>query len=156
MIKNPVPWPSGTRCAVTFTWDMDADSILHLSHPNDANTRISTNSMLKYGPLIAVARPLGMPDKLGTKNTFFGPGGLVNVFPKAVKMILEGGHELAHHGYLHEYPNMMTRDQEVYWTKRGVDALATASGKKPVGSRAPWYRFSKHSLEILLEEGFTY
>ncbi len=156
MIKNPVPWPNGARCAVTFTWDMDADSILHLAHPNDASTRISTNSMLKYGPLIAVERIVGMLDELGIKNTFFVPGWCVERYPQAVKMILQGGHELAHHGYLHEYPNMMTRDQEVYWTKRGVDSLATASGKKPVGYRAPWYRFSKHSLEILLDEGFTY
>ena len=39
MIKNPVPWPNRARCAVVFTWDMDVDAILHLAHPNDADTR---------------------------------------------------------------------------------------------------------------------
>ncbi len=35
MIDNPVPWPNGARCAAAFTFDMDADSILHLEHPQD-------------------------------------------------------------------------------------------------------------------------
>lgn len=156
MIKNPVPWPNGKRCAVTFTWDMDADSILHLTHPNDADTRISTNSMLKYGPIIAIERIVTLLEELGVKHSFFIPGWCIERYPEAVKMVLEGGHELAHHGYLHEYPNGMSRDQEEYWTKRAVDVIGNVSGKTPRGYRAPWYRFSKHSLEILVENGFTY
>lgn len=69
-----MPWLNGARCAVTFTWDMDADSILHLAHPNDADTRISTASMLRYGALIAVERILGVLDELGVKHSFFVPG----------------------------------------------------------------------------------
>lgn len=156
MIKNPVPWPNGARCAVTFTWDMDADSILHLAHPNDADTRISTASMLRYGPLIAVERILGVLDELGVKHSFFVPGWCAEQYPEAVKMMIAEGHEVAHHGYLHEYPNEMTRERERYWTKRGLDALASITGKRPVGYRAPWYKFSKYSLEILIEEGFTW
>ena len=30
MISNPVPWPDGARCAVAFTLDMDAESLLYL------------------------------------------------------------------------------------------------------------------------------
>jgi len=26
MIANPIPWPTGARCAGAMTWDMDADS----------------------------------------------------------------------------------------------------------------------------------
>ena len=33
MIKNPVAWPDGARVAVSFTWDLDADSLLHIMHP---------------------------------------------------------------------------------------------------------------------------
>ena len=46
MIKNPVPWPNGARCAVAFTFDMDADSILHLAHHTSADTRVAAMSML--------------------------------------------------------------------------------------------------------------
>ena len=50
MIKNPIPWPNGARCAVAFTFDMDADSILHLDHHSSAHNRVMALSMLRYGP----------------------------------------------------------------------------------------------------------
>ena len=56
MVENPVPWPNGARCAVSFTWDMDADSILHLAHPDDADTRLMSMTDLRYGPEVAVPR----------------------------------------------------------------------------------------------------
>ena len=56
MILNPPPWPDGARCAVAFTFDMDADSILHLNHHDTADTRIATMSALRYGPEVAVPR----------------------------------------------------------------------------------------------------
>ncbi len=156
MIKNPVPWPNGARCAVTFTWDMDSDSILHLAHPNDADTRISTNSMLRYGPMIAVERIINFCEELGVKHTFCVPGWCAERFPEAIRMMVEAGHEVAHHGYLHEGPHEITKDQEAYWTKRGFEAIAEVAGQAPRGYRAPWYKFSKHSLEILIDLGFTY
>jgi peptidoglycan-N-acetylglucosamine deacetylase len=59
MIKNPVPWPNGAKCAVAFTFDMDADSILHLSNPKDSYRRVAAISELQYGPKVgAVVRIL--------------------------------------------------------------------------------------------------
>jgi hypothetical protein len=43
---------------------MDADSILHLAHPWDADTRLSTNSMLRYGPEIGVPRIIELCKRL--------------------------------------------------------------------------------------------
>ena len=54
MIQNPIPWPHGARCAVAFTFDMDADSSLHLAHHTSADTRVAAISMLRYGPEVAV------------------------------------------------------------------------------------------------------
>src|SRR5262245_62468144 len=33
MIRRPVPWPNGAKVAVAITFDMDADSLVHLAHP---------------------------------------------------------------------------------------------------------------------------
>ena len=65
MIKNPVPWPDGAKCAVCITFDMDADSILHLEHPGDAISRVSALSMLRYGPEVAVPRIVETYRRLG-------------------------------------------------------------------------------------------
>ncbi len=32
MIRNPIPWPDGARCAVAFTFDMDGESLMHVGH----------------------------------------------------------------------------------------------------------------------------
>ena len=58
MIRNPVPWPDGARCAACLTLDMDAESILYLAHPREAHSMVSTSSMLRYGPDVAVPRIL--------------------------------------------------------------------------------------------------
>ena len=56
MIRNPVPWPNGARCAACVTFDMDADSLIHIAHPKDGYSRVSAISMLRYGPEVAVPR----------------------------------------------------------------------------------------------------
>lgn len=156
MIENTVKWPNGAKCAVVFTWDMDADSIIHLAHPNDADTRLSTTSMLRYGPQIGVPRIIKLCNELGVKHTFFVPGWCAEQYPDAIELMVKNGHEVALHGYLHEYPNLLTREQEYFWTHKGAEAIKKISGKAPVGYRAPWYRYSKHSTEILIKEGFLW
>ena len=50
-------------------------------------------------------------------------------YPHLVEMILEGGHEIAAHGYLHENPNKLTPEEELYWFDRQVDVIKD-DGKK--------------------------
>src|SRR4029077_5338764 len=99
MIANPVPWPNGARCAVAFTFDMDADSILHLAHHTSADTRLAAMSMLRYGPEIGVPRLVELYKRFGMPQTFFLPAWCMERYPAAVEAILQGGHEIAHHGY---------------------------------------------------------
>ena len=73
MIRRPVPWPNGAKVAVAITFDMDADSLVHVEHPRDSITRVSTISMLKYGPEVAVPRILEGYRRFGLKQTFFVP-----------------------------------------------------------------------------------
>ncbi|MYD99854.1 MAG: ribulose phosphate epimerase, partial [Alphaproteobacteria bacterium] len=40
MIRNPIPWPGGARCAVAITFDMDADSLIHIARPEDGFDRL--------------------------------------------------------------------------------------------------------------------
>ena len=48
MIKNPVPWPNGARCAVAITFDVDSDSTLHLVHGQRADTLVAAQSWMRY------------------------------------------------------------------------------------------------------------
>ena len=60
MIRNPIPWPDGNRCAVAITFDIDADSILHLAYPDAANNKMMPMSMLRYDIDVAVPRLVDM------------------------------------------------------------------------------------------------
>ncbi|MFO0995728.1 MAG: polysaccharide deacetylase [Alphaproteobacteria bacterium] len=156
MISNPVPWPDGARCAVAFTFDMDADSILHLAHHSSAHTRVAALSMLRYGPDVAIPRLLELYRRFGMKQTFFLPAWCMERYPRAVETILKDGHEIAHHGYLHEHPNELPPEEERYWMNRSSEVIVKMTGQKPRGIRAPVYKFSVHTLDFLVEDGFTY
>ncbi|PLP60772.1 hypothetical protein CYK37_00165 [Mesorhizobium loti] len=101
MIENPIPWANGARCAVAFTFEMDAESLLHLNLRETAPTRVALSSMLRHGPEIAVPRILALFARCGLKQTFFVPGWCIETYPDMVEQILRGGHEIGHHGYLH-------------------------------------------------------
>lgn len=156
MIGNPVPWPNGAQCAAAFTFDMDADSLLHLVHPQDSYRRVATTSELQYGPLVGVPRILDMYERYNLKQTFYIPAWCIEQYPDTVDAIVKGGHEVGHHGYLHEHPNERPIEEERYWLQRSIDVIERHTGKRPRGYRAPLYRFSENTLDLLLEEGFTY
>ena len=156
MIKNPVPWPNGARCAAAITFDMDTDSLIHLEHPTDGYRRVSGLSMLKYGPEVAVPRILEAYKQLDIQQTFFVPAWCIENYPAAVKAMVAGGHEVAHHGYLHENPLDKNREEEHYWLRRSIKVIENVTGQRPRGWRAPLYNFSDNSADLLIEEGFLY
>jgi peptidoglycan/xylan/chitin deacetylase (PgdA/CDA1 family) len=156
MIENPIPWPNGARCAVAFTFDMDAESLLHIYLGDTAHNRIALSSMLRYGPEVAVPRIVATLARYGMRQTFFVPGWCLEQYPRAAELIQAGGHELAHHGYLHEKPNQLTLDEERNHLRRAIDSIVKATGQRPRGYRAPSYAFSRHTLDLLVDEGFEY
>ncbi len=156
MIVNPVPWPNGAKCAVAITFDMDADSLVHLEHPKDGYNRVSALSMLRYGPEVAVPRILETYRQFEIKQTFFVPAWCIEQYPGTVEAMVAAGHEVAHHGYIHENPQAGTKDDERYWLKRGIDVIERVTGQRPRGWRAPLYNFSNDSADLLIDEGFTY
>ena len=156
MILNPIPWPNGAKCAACVTFDMDADSLVHIGHPTDGHSRVSAISMLQYGPKVAIPRIVETYRQLDISQTFFIPAWCIERYPEAVETILKGGHEIAHHGFLHEHPRELTDDEEAHWLDRGIEVILRATGKRPRGWRAPLYNFSHRSADLLAERGFAY
>lgn len=109
MILNPVPWPNGAKVACAITFDMDADSLVHLEHPKDSIRRVSTISMLRYGPQVGVPRILEAYRRYGIKQTFFVPAWCIEQYPRAIEAMVKDGHEVGFHGYIHEAPNSLNR-----------------------------------------------
>jgi peptidoglycan/xylan/chitin deacetylase (PgdA/CDA1 family) len=155
MIENPIKWPNGARCAVAITFDIDSDSLLYYAYPGTAATKIGTASWLRYDR-VAVPRILKLYEKYGIKQTFFVPGWTAEHYPDTINQIVDLGHEIGLHGYLHERFDSLSAEMEDYWFMRGLDALTHVTGIRPRGFRAPSYRFSKNTLNYLAREGFVY
>ena len=128
MINSPLPWPGGARCAVSFTFDIDTDSFLHLEYGERVPDMVATTSWLRYDE-IAVPRLLRIYEAFGIRQTFFFPAWCMESYPHLVDQILAGGHEIAHHGYLHENPNQLTREDESEWLDRGIDIIERMTGQ---------------------------
>jgi peptidoglycan/xylan/chitin deacetylase (PgdA/CDA1 family) len=156
VLKNPIAWPDGARCAVAFTWDVDAESLLHFYFPDTAHNRLTLSSVLRYDVEVAVPRILEIFARYGLRQSFFVPGWCIETYPRTVEAILEGGHELAHHGYWHEKSNQLSREEERACLHQGIEAIVKASGRRPRGYRAPSFAFSRHTVDLLLEGGFDY
>lgn len=155
LLENPVPWPDGARCAVSINFDMDSDAFLHPMHPDRAHTYQALISWLRYDE-IAVPRIVRLFAEYGITQTFFVPGWCIERYPHAVEAIVEGGHEIAHHGYLHENPMDQTRESELYWLERAAEVIADFTGRRPVGWRGPWAGFTINSAELLARGGYLY
>lgn len=152
---RPIPWPGGARCAACFSFDVDADSFLHLFHPATAYREYGALSYLRFDE-VAVPRIVEVLDRYGIKQTFFVVAWCIERYPEMCRPIVESGHEIAHHGYLHEAPNGQSRDGELHWLQRGCDVIESFAGKRPTGWRAPHAALSEYSLDLLIEEGFEY
>ncbi|WP_299560989.1 polysaccharide deacetylase [uncultured Mycolicibacterium sp.] len=151
----PVSWPEGKTCAVAFTFDVDAESPLLTTDPSFAD-RMGAMSHQAYGPLVGVPRLLSILDDLGIPGTFFVPGYTAHRHPAAIRAVAEAGHEIAHHGYLHESLVGADEDTEREILTKGIEALQEVAGVRPVGYRAPMWEMNWHTPKLLAEFDFLY
>ena len=152
---GPVSWPGDHTAAAAFTFDVDAESAVLWGSPQTAQ-RMGVMSHQAYGPLVGVPRLLALLERHGVRSTFFVPGYTAHRYPGVVRDIVAAGHEIAHHGYLHEQPSAMDAAQEVEALDRGLAALEEVAGVRPVGYRAPMWDLSWRTPALLAERGFLY
>ncbi|UNU73845.1 polysaccharide deacetylase [Moraxella nasovis] len=105
---------------------------------------------------VATPRLLDLFDKEGLTTSWFIPGHSVETFPKQMQMVADAGHEIGIHGYSHENPIAMTREQEEAVLNKSFDLITKLAGKAPTGYVAPWWEFSNVTNELLLAKGIKY
>jgi peptidoglycan/xylan/chitin deacetylase (PgdA/CDA1 family) len=152
---EPVEWPGGRRAAAIFSFDLDAEAVVLTADPSNA-TRLSVMSHQAYGPLTGVPRLLRLLARQEVTATFFVPGYTAERYPGVVAGIAEAGHEIAHHGYLHEAVRGMTPQQEAAMLDRGLEALDKVLGIRPAGYRAPMWEATYATPRLLADRGFAY
>ncbi len=140
------------RATVCLTFDFDAISLW--IGPMGA-TSPSMISRGEFG-VVGVERILRLLERHGIPATFFVPGHTADTYPDTVREIAAAGHEIGHHGYLHENPVALAKDQERAVLERGLEALGRVAKIRPIGYRSPAWDNSPHTIELLLEHEFRY
>jgi peptidoglycan/xylan/chitin deacetylase (PgdA/CDA1 family) len=140
---------------VCLTFDFDAVSLWVSSFKQVTANPVSRG---EFGANVGVPRILGLLAEKQVKATFFVPAHTAVSFNKETSSILEAGHEIAVHGYCHETPVGLNRDEEATLLDRSLVKLRNALGSdfKPVGYRSPAWDLSANSIGILEERGFLY
>ncbi|CCG03986.1 polysaccharide deacetylase family protein [Blastococcus saxobsidens] len=105
---------------------------------------------------VGVPRLLELFQRNGLTQTFFWPGHSIETFPVQFDACVAAGHEIGVHGYSHENPIAMSREQEQAVLDRCIEIIGTRTGRRPTGYVAPWWEFSGVTNELLLERGITY
>ncbi|MGY1722127.1 polysaccharide deacetylase family protein [Blastococcus sp. SYSU DS0533] len=105
---------------------------------------------------VGVPRLLELFRRRELPTTWFWPGHSIETFPEQFDACVAAGHEIGVHGYSHENPIAMSREQEQAVLDRCIALIEERAGRRPTGYVAPWWEFSGVTNELLLERGITY
>jgi len=155
MIRPPIHWPPGVRSAVCISFDLDAETAWISRDPANLD-RLSVMSQGAYGPKVGVPLILDFLDRNRISSTFFVPGWTAERWPDVVAEIHRRGHEIGHHGYLHEALEGKTREEEEAILTGSARILASITGTPPIGYRAPLYEITAATAGLLRAHGFLY
>ena len=167
--KNPphVNWPNGARIAVQIILAYEEGSencILHgdvaseafLSEivgaqPLPGVRNINMESIYEYGSRVGFWRLLRLFEEFKIKTTVLAVGMALERHAEAAAAMVEGGHEVASHGWRwidYQYVGEETERQHM---KLAIESIEKMTGQRPLG----WYtgRMSPQTRRLVVEEG---
>jgi len=150
---TPKRWPNDSRVAVCLSFDTDSEAPLL----RDGNTSPTSLSASDFGAESGMPRILQMLDRYNVPATFFMTAVDAMLHPDMVAAVLKSGrHEVGVHGWIHEFPPRLEDGEEERLLDRAIAYLTKATGKRPVGYRAPSWAFSPSTLDLIQKKGFLY
>ena len=149
---KPASWPDGARCAVALSFDSDHET----NELRDGGQSIGRMSWGEYGARVGVPRILALLARHGIRATFFVPAVAALLHPDEQRRVIDAGHEIGLHGWIHELNSVLPEAAERDLHFRSADTLERITGRRPVGMRTPSWDFSPATLAIQRELGLLY
>jgi peptidoglycan/xylan/chitin deacetylase (PgdA/CDA1 family) len=152
---KPRSWPGEARVAVALSFDVDnASATLARGILN-----YEVISRGEYGAVDGLPRILRLLERHRIPASFFIPAVSAALHPNMIKDIQASGlrHEIGVHGWIHELlPALNNEAEEQRLLHQAIDYLTKATGKRPVGYRAPSWQFSLWTPGQIKAAGFLY
>ena len=151
---KPSSWPNGARVAVALSFDVDNAT----SSLRSGDLGSEPLSRGEYGAVDGLPRILRLLAKHNIAASFYIPAVSSLLHPQMVKDIMAAGkHEIGVHGWIHEdLPALNNEAEEQRMLNQSIETLTQATGKKPVGYRAPSWHFSQYTMKQIKAAGFLY
>src|SRR6187401_1302115 len=148
-------WPNGAKIAVGFSFDVD-----------NATATLSTGTLDyevlsrgEYGAVDGLPRILRVLDRQQIPASFFIPAASAVLHPKVITDIQNATqkHEIGVHGWIHErLPLLNNEKEEQRLLDQSIETLTKMTGKRPIGYRAPSWKFSGWTMGQVKAAGFLY
>jgi peptidoglycan-N-acetylglucosamine deacetylase len=138
-----------------LTFDVDGETLWLNRDPQNAERPV-TLSQGRYGPVTGVPKILKVLQRYGISATFFVPGWIAEHHPDVIRAVAAAGHEIGHHGYMHEWLTRVDPSQEEPILLKGIEAIERVVGERPVGYRAPAWETTPRTIGLLETHGFAY
>jgi peptidoglycan-N-acetylglucosamine deacetylase len=138
--------------AVALSFDNDHET-LTLRNAERSPGKLSQG---QYGNRQGVPRVRRLLARHGVPVTFFVPAVVALLYPDELRALVDDGHEIGIHGWIHERNSILAPATERELQMRSADVLERVTGRRPVGIRTPSWDFSQHTLAISREMGLLY
>ena len=148
-------WPNGAKVAVGLSFDVD-NATATLS---TGNLDYEILSRGEYGAVDGLPRLLRILDRQQVPASFFIPAASAVLHPKVVADIqaAKQKHEIGVHGWIHErLPLLNDEKEEQRMLNLSIETLTKMTGRRPIGYRAPSWKFSKWTMGQVKAAGFLY
>jgi peptidoglycan/xylan/chitin deacetylase (PgdA/CDA1 family) len=152
---KPKSWPNNARVAVALSFDVDNASAALAR----GNLNYEVISRGEYGAVDGLPRILALLEKHKVPASFFIPAVSAALHPQMIKDIQRSplSHEIGVHGWIHELlPALNNEAEEQRLLNQAIEYLTKATGKRPVGYRAPSWQFSQWTPGQIKAAGFLY
>lgn len=138
---------------VCLSFDFDAVSIWLSTFKQTSPTPVSRG---EFGANVGLPRLLDVLKQHEVPATFFVPAHTATSYPELVKRIVDEGHEVACHGFIHESPVGMEIEEERALLAKSITVLEQVTGKRPQGYRSPAWDLSDNTINLLEEFDLFY
>jgi peptidoglycan/xylan/chitin deacetylase (PgdA/CDA1 family) len=154
-----ITWPDGQQCAFVLVVDLSVASRPEGITPSDLNTPAG-----QFGTRVGLPSLLEVLKRFGIAATFAVPAVMAEIYADTIHIILEGGHEVAAHGFKHEDVSQLDKEAERARLEATTESLTRITGRRPAG----WYALprqrdpfavgavSPNTIELLLDAGYAY
>jgi len=149
---RPARWKDNARCAVALSFDSDHET----TELRDGGKSIGRLSWGQYGSRVGVPRILDVLRRYDVPASFYVPAVTARLYPAEQRRVVDDGHEIGIHGWIHELNSGLSYETERDLMQRSADVLEQTTGVRPVGMRTPSWDFSPHTLRIAKEMGLAY